>query len=165
MMCSEFYRNATSARGKFLYLFFFLFESVLVCFLLFGITLGEEGVYFILYHWGKPGQVLKAGALGLELWQSPWRDAAFWFASTLTLSYLSYLTQDYLSGTALPGVGPPPSVRSWESAPQTLPTDQSDGGSPSAGAPPLRHSSCVELTETNQQSYKVVSPLSEIDPI
>ena len=112
---------------------------------------------FILASLREAREELKAGALGLELWQSPWRDAAFWppHSHSATLFNPGLPARDHTAWGR----------SSISSQLRKCSTDQSDGGSPSAGAPPLRHSSCVELTETNQQSYKVVSPLSEIDPI
>lgn len=58
------------------------------------ITLGGKKVVFHLRR--KPEQELKAGTLGLELIQRPQRNAAYWLASILKVSYLSYSTQEYL---------------------------------------------------------------------
>jgi hypothetical protein len=51
----------------------------------------------------------RAGTWRQELMQRPWRDAAYWLASSGLLRLISYRTQDYQprDGTTHNGLGPP----------------------------------------------------------
>ena len=80
---------------------------------------GEERFYSAytfhtaVHHQRKSGLELKQVSKQ-ELMQRPWRDVAYWLASSGLLSLLSYRTQDYhpRDGTTYNGLGPTPLITS-----------------------------------------------------
>ena len=72
--------------------------------------LGEERVYStytapFITKGMQDRNTTRAGSWRQELMQTPWREAAYWFASHGLLSQLSYRTQN-----TSPGMAPPTTV-------------------------------------------------------